>query len=190
MGAELSPPHPARSGPLPAALHTFPDCPFQQMFAASSHPPQPPSIPPPPRTAAAVGTSPAASRTGAERCGVGDGKRCGVQPRYAASPPTPLPDPAQRGGLSAMGFPRVCGAGLRRWDRVDGGGGLWSTRECGIREHLGSRGFGMLKHLGCWRIWGSGGVGDALASQWTWSIWDAGGFGNPKDLGCWRVWRS
>ena len=89
-GRALSPPSRTVRAPSSSSAH-FPGLSLPADVRSLFPPPQPPSIPPPPRTAAAVGTSPAASRTGAERCGVGDGKRCGVQPRYAASPPTPPP---------------------------------------------------------------------------------------------------
>lgn len=94
-GQSSLPPIPHGQGPFQQLCTLSRTVPSSRCSQPLPTPPPPLRPPPPSRTAAAVGTSPAASRTGTERCGVGDGKRCGVQPRYAASPPHP-PSPTPR----------------------------------------------------------------------------------------------
>lgn len=134
------PPRPARPGPLPAALHIFPDCPFFPASRCSQLLPS--SDPPPPlRTAAAIGTSPPASRSRAPALrGRGRQTVRRSAPKRGEAPGRT----AERSGIPTC----ACGALPR-----------------GRAEASGSCGFGVPRMwdaaaLGILRIWDPGAFGD------------------------------
>ena len=192
-GRALSPPSRTVRAPSSSSAH-FPGLSLPADVRSLFPPPPPPfDPPPPPRTAAAVGTSPAASRTGAERCGVGDGKRCGVQPRYAASPPTPPPRPraarrAERDGIptcvwgraAALG-PRGRGGGIVEHTRV------WDPGAFGIPRIWDAEAFGMLEDLGIRRSWGCFSIPMDLEHLGCWRVWESQGFGMLEGLEILRI---
>lgn len=92
-----------------------------------------------------------------------------------------------------MGFPRVCGAGLRRWDRVDGGGGIvehtrvWDPGAFGIPRIWDAEAFGMLEDFGIRRSWGCFSIPMDLEHLGCWRIWESQGFGMLEGLEILRI---